>query len=748
MALGTDPTNADTDGDGVPDGLDQFPTDNRRSDYIRVRYYGVTDLSEEMANPAPAVFQDLFIALNDAGRIAWSYEFFDDPQALEVGGSTIRTIAWDDGKIIGDSSLPTSGGQFADVETARLRGVLPDGTAYGQTYRQHAVRDARPFVAKSGLVSFLGGPPVSSDGIFLNQCMSELRHYVGYARRVFRSDADPGWQVSFANPPMAVLGQAFSASSVSRSGVFAGSGDGYSHLLWSAPGGFRPLPGPPYGVNDRSQVVGELDPTNPASYDANGYPLGFYFEGTTHQVFQNLLPARFRQAIRSAIPYQISEVASPAVSPLIYFSAESLTDEGDTWAPQNFLWWRDETGVPQIARVRAEFQAEDVVIYADDLAADGSVATVKNVAGAERPLLATDISFRADDIRLGFDLPIEGDKEPPRTGDDTHQPEWWTKVARAPGSALTPNVNSNIRVVFKSAAAASNYRIVVPESSRALIDVSPSPTASLGQETLLTITGKDPVPLDQRRQARIQIKAKKGNADVRTLDVDLLPVRKIKIGVYFVKGWSASNSDIPEAFKIAGTIVDRLNEIFQQACVEFELGHTGDLISGFDLNGDDALDCGQFSVEKNTLLLPQNTTLPDRLNLLIVRNILDDFGSVGVTPTIENPDRSIVESLYFETAGSDGIELFLTTCAHEIGHALGLSTRNRSLSEGSSNFRHDSGAYPSAYYHLDGTRVNDPGSAMPRMDGALMKQRGGKWRWMRHQDWKKANDNAEHYVIP
>lgn len=455
--------------------------------------------------------------------------------------------------------------------------------------------------------------------------------------------------------------------------------------------------------------------------------------------------------IRSAVPELITNIDSQTGSPLIYFTAETLEGEGlGNWTSGEFLWWKDTAGAPQIAQISADLAGSNIYLGARRLASNGSVVAIRNVAGAPRPLLAGEIKFFADNINLGFDLPISGDKGlylPNYTslpGDDNDHKEWWTVVART-ATTLTSNVNTNIRVVFESDAHAQNFKLVVPTNSQDLITVSPpSGTALTAAETLLTITGKNPTPVDQRRRAEIQIKSKSGNALVRTLNVDLLPVRKIKLGIYFVSDYPMGGSEIPVAFQKAGEIIGRLNDVFKQACVEFEIGQTGIRDIYFDKNQDGALEGSRFSSEWTAIA---SESFSDKLNLLIVRKISNRIGDFGVCPSDDHPDRVVVETKEFEGGSPDDFELFLMTCAHEIGHALGLSTRNRDPvfpHIGS----HDSGAFPSAEYYLDGSRVTDPSSTAPKMNGALMRKAKGKWRWIRQEDWKEANDNAASFEIP
>ena len=170
------------------------------------------------------------------------------------------------------------------------------------------------------------------------------------------------------------------------------------------------------------------------------------------------------------------------------------------------------------------------------------------------------------------------------------------------------------------------------------------------------------------------------------MHVDLLPAHRIPIGIYFVNDPSVAATTIPAAFTgTAATIITRLNEVFRQACVEFVLARVAMLPVGYDTDHDGLYDAPPVMsppgthTERDKLLDNTELRLSGKLNLLIVRDIASP-DNIGITPernTLTVPNRSIVETAYFETANpaAPKLELFYLTCVHEIGHALGLSTR-------------------------------------------------------------------------
>ena len=68
--MGLNPSVADTDGDGVPDNLDMFPNDNRRTDSIPAKFYAVTDLSSYLPDNVKATFNATQVALDDSHHVA------------------------------------------------------------------------------------------------------------------------------------------------------------------------------------------------------------------------------------------------------------------------------------------------------------------------------------------------------------------------------------------------------------------------------------------------------------------------------------------------------------------------------------------------------------------------------------------------------------------------------------------------------------------------------------------------------
>ena len=105
-----------------------------------------------------------------------------------------------------------------------------------------------------------------------------------------------------------------------------------------------------------------------------------------------------------------------------------------------------------------------------------------------------------------------------------------------------------------------------------------------------------------------------------------------------------------------------------------------------------------------------------------------------------------VFSIYFESlAPGDRTRAFAgfkQVCAHELGYALGLSTRqNYEPKSGTTNSRwtrnHDLGFFPPEV-DLQGTPKDGPPD-----EGLMYPEASHERRWIRHEDWFKANDTAK-----
>ncbi|MEQ1854182.1 MAG: hypothetical protein ABMA01_21635, partial [Chthoniobacteraceae bacterium] len=100
---GTSPASADSDGDGVPDREDLFPSDGRRSDYIPPKFYAVTDLSAYLPENVRGTFDAEHVALDDNHNVA----FFGTSDTPGEIGKTGHVYQWQDGILTELQNFPT-----------------------------------------------------------------------------------------------------------------------------------------------------------------------------------------------------------------------------------------------------------------------------------------------------------------------------------------------------------------------------------------------------------------------------------------------------------------------------------------------------------------------------------------------------------------------------------------------------------------------------------------------------------------
>ena len=149
-----------------------------------------------------------------------------------------------------------------------------------------------------------------------------------------------------------------------------------------------------------------------------------------------------------------------------------------------------------------------------------------------------------------------------------------------------------------------------------------------------------------------------------------------------------------------------------------------------------------------TQIANEMTRSEAQVNLVMVR------GFIQPAVTIPNEQYlSIIDTQGIEgTSPPDALTNFRLTCAHEVGHQLGLSTRNNFLIPPAGKARkdgnHDPGLFPN---RMNGFTL--PNKAHEVIKGLMAKENfqlqgttvvTGDWKeWMRNEDWLKANTIAD-----
>jgi hypothetical protein len=379
--------------------------------------------------------------------------------------------------------------------------------------------------------------------------------------------------------------------------------------------------------------------------------------------------------------------------------------------------------------------ADDVVVNWS--ATNGSLSVVGLVDGT--PRFANPVSFeaRAGKLNEGFDPPQAGDLflEQP-SGDavkDEDHWEWWTSVAKAGPDAL----NTKVKVVFETVETARLYELIVEEDSRNLISISANPAQPIpitAKETDLVIFGL--AGDDAVRNATILARPKNGLGQGAKLRVKVLPRRDPVLCKFYVVPIagdpqsnpypSASSADIASV----GETLAEIDSRFTQAVVGANSDRTDftsnplayDLNNNGELDGNDELDffdarAGQFTGECNILYVD---------SLGVSEGELGMYDPVGNRIYIGTSAWTIGAGQQ-ETEDAEGASYDMArVIAHEFGHYLDLSTRRNA------------------------TRENHDDWVVPKTTAALMRngRRGPPGKWMRHEDWHRANDRVKEWRQP
>ena len=319
---------SDRDKDGVPDRRDKYPDDNRRSEdipvkqfapavYFPTKYYGVISLADE----GPASRDVLFMALDDDNRTGWITKVNDlDPPDYHVASSNVRERE--------EWPLPNPGNTPGVYRLDPLS-VNSQGTVVGTASRRKVaiplrqdVREAHVtfqsgFVFEQGRLRFDPPPPftgeapnvsyrrINNRGVIFGHREMKIRDGGNDVFRTFAFLGDhvfrdvPVFDVTAMTDAGQLLCFRFEKGK-QQSFVWDGA---VFHDLGSLAG--KPEAVRAYALNGKLQAVGLAD-----ALDKDRCPVGFFWENGKMRVFSDLIPAEFRQQLRSAIPYLINDSGS------------------------------------------------------------------------------------------------------------------------------------------------------------------------------------------------------------------------------------------------------------------------------------------------------------------------------------------------------------------------------------------------------------------------------------------------------
>ena len=793
-AADTDPDNPDSDGDNIPDGSDGHPNNPLSSADIPVRYYGVIDLSASLDNPFPIdtlpyypltsfnVIRGTTITMDDEGRVAFAGFTTTGPTTPTPGETTLRSVVWLNGEITADRTTPFGNGPSdPGVEHAIFPlAINITGDVFGiagitewnydDLYTDHEI------------FSFISGNYEESNyeaaRLTDPTAIAKATLFVGPSGTIFGTEK---WrEESTGEHSRSYFGAKKFTEDIVGSPLAASQAD---KLVWKA---YNPLtdtseihlwdpetstdamiPGLvsaiPKAINDQKQVVGDL-----WQYDSARGNLGFYYADGQLQTFHDLLPAKFRKQIRSAIPYLITNADAVTNRPTIYFTAESYEGSpSPTWVSGEFALEVAASPAEESVLCATPAPPEKTfkanVVNKNQVQAGTVTATPAPGAPAATPkpgekvrcefVPRTDHPLGA--INFGFDPPIKGDSSG-STDDgakkDEAVQEFWASVTKTgatedpPNPAFDPHINSSVAVQFDSADVAKDYKLVVPTTLSSALTVVPTELTAKNTPIILTGAGGGGGPLDQV-DARVEVQHKITGEVIQILKVKVIPLITVDLGIFRVEDsvdmseGHAKKSEIDNTLPNNAAIVKSLNRYFISCGVRFTLNggsqdFTGTHALHFDTVAANGFLDGTGLADQEVTNLRTNPQLnTGKLNLVILHGLVAKVN--GSTPAgFRSPQGSqvfVFTTYYEEHQDRPGFEGFQQVCAHELGHALGLSTREnydpaKEFTSTHYTPHHDLGKFPEG----EPRGLMFPGTAFDH-------------RWIRHEDWFKANTNAKDY---
>ena len=382
---------------------------------------------------------------------------------------------------------------------------------------------------------------------------------------------------------------------------------------------------------------------------------------------------------------------------------------------------------------------------------DASFGPDDHTVGKEALLIPAG-KFRADDgkIHHGFSSP--------NTEQEEEADVYWASV-------IQNESNNIVNFIAGSSELADLLELHIPSAHEDYVDISPK--TFMGAETSLTITGTD-VAGGAIYDAEIHVVMKDDQSanpePLLVLKVMVLPKRgPISVGIYHIEDDTSPDTEFATSPAVAkanpATVVQVLNDTFKQAGVTFEVHSSSD---DYDVPYDiselvwienpgvwsfvDGQDGRLTSHE--AILIDDHQTWPADIPIFFVKQsgeLYLDF--------IHDEDPVFVRGLADGTVAADDYHAWVSVsdsqgyveilAAHEVGHLFGLSTAVTG---------HDDPPHPDQVnadvFHLNPPsaqpgHLNEPNAALMQggapIDGLLPWPWG---RWMRHQDWREANELA------
>ncbi len=371
------------------------------------------------------------------------------------------------------------------------------------------------------------------------------------------------------------------------------------------------------------------------------------------------------------------------------------------------------------------------VLNAQGLIAGIGTITTGTITSAAKALLLVPVEFgvQAGEINYGFDPPMGGlpataDHEavPP---DPPGEPVWTSVVSGSTSSVVAFTCPASI---------ASTLSLHVTSGTQYGALVSPGDSSALSSGST-NITISESAGLTSVETLTIQ-PCTSGTQSLAgpSLNAYVLPARTVSVGIYDVIDLTSSNTyDVVGGIKTLAnapsnqTIINTLDDIFKQAGVSFQLTGSGVESVAYDVNKD-----GKTDEDEATTITQNLSSLPGVIHIYLTKSSGVHYGdnSTSYVRAFTGGNGNLPYNMLFVNtiiAAGGAVDLIE---AHEMGHALGLTTRNPD------DDHHDPGPFP------NGTAGLMESGAPNSVTGAEPANPG---RWLPHEDWKAANDSAKNY---
>ncbi len=752
-ASGTNPNNPDSDGDQVPDGQDQYPTDPHRSEDLPVQTYAAIDVSGDSTGG-----QDVTqVALDDDGKVAFGYPSGSGDNAQYcvrqwVNGSLSDPTSFN----LRQVRVQTQGGQTYTLVDQLTPGLLlPDGQVYGNWSTQETdasgsgdtevepcgflatdgsvqkLFTAEPFTLilnengsggtpggagiSGGTGGYVGGTDFFSPhgsgaaGLgganFVHSNLTGVTHYF-----MDGGILAPGLELTEDSD--------FAPLTVNKNGWAPGFHEHdpfLSACLWTG-SALISLPGDEIylKINDQNQVIN-------VDENGDGYLWQPNADGTsgTSRLLQDLLPAKYQQQLKEIAPRLISNQDADG-NVHILFDAQSLEGPAPgTWVARTFVLTVPQSGqntgsseLEQIGLPESfDFQSSQInsagvlsgTATADQTGNSGSTTATTKIAAVAIPAR---FMLRNDaDVSKGWDSTgnLAGTDKSPCTAVSTSSPNQLVKLWLASGIDV------------------SSLECVVDDSSPYSANCINLDAVTLkAGDNELKITGKTAVTIDPitgaSTPAKIVLRDKLSKKISCALNVDVFEGQVAAVRIFFVSDSGNPDSTFSVPMQTLATSIEtELENIFSsQALILFSELFSGTTTKTYDalyapgaFDSDGRLSESGFS---SIIALARSITGTHTLNIYVVKS-LKGYGTLGAT----------INSDSFVNYDAP-IDVF----AHEAGHALGLS---RVKEAGT----HDEG--------MHGWPVEFKTDGLPNPQQGLMKNPEGPnlSSWLREVDWAYAN---------